>query len=82
MKLPRDVSGAALVKALASLGYRVTRRSGSHIRLSCESPRQHHITIPDHDSLRIGTLAAILGDVAAHHGIGRDELLERLFGRK
>jgi cytochrome b561 len=28
--------------------------------------------------LRIGTLAAILAAVAAHHGIDRDELLKRL----
>lgn len=81
MKLPRDVSGASLVKALARLGYRVTRQSGSHIRLTCEQPKQHHITIPNHDSLRVGTLAAIVNDVAAHHGIERDALLERLFGR-
>jgi predicted RNA binding protein YcfA (HicA-like mRNA interferase family) len=81
MKLPRDVSGARLVKALSLLGYRVSRQSGSHIRLSCEQPKQHHITIPDHDFLRIGTLAAILGDVAAHHGMTRDALVEKLFGR-
>jgi predicted RNA binding protein YcfA (HicA-like mRNA interferase family) len=81
MKLPRDVSGASLVKALARLGYRVTRQSGSHIRLTCEQPSQHHLTIPNHDSLRVGTLAAILNDVAAHQGMERDALLERLFGR-
>lgn len=81
MKLPRDVSGAGLVKALAKLGYRVTRQSGSHIRLTCERPTQHHVTVPNHDSLRVGTLAAILNDVAAHHGVGRETLLERLFGR-
>jgi predicted RNA binding protein YcfA (HicA-like mRNA interferase family) len=81
MKLPRDVSGASLVRALARLGYRVTRQSGSHIRLTCEQPTQHHVTIPNHDSLRVGTLAAILSDVAAHHAMGREALLERLFGR-
>jgi predicted RNA binding protein YcfA (HicA-like mRNA interferase family) len=81
MKLPRDVSGASLVKALARLGYRVTRQSGSHIRLTCEQPSQHHLTIPNHDSLRVGTLAAILNDVAAHQGMERDALLGRLFGR-
>ena len=81
MKLPRDVSGASLVKALARLGYRVTRQSGSHIRLTCEQPAQHHITIPNHDALRIGTLAAVLSDVAARHGMQREALLERLFGR-
>jgi len=81
MKLPRDVSGARLVKALAALGYRVTRQSGSHIRLTCERPRQHHVTIPAHDELRVGTLAAILGDVASHHGLSRDEVVQKLFGR-
>lgn len=81
MKLPRDVSGAQLVKALGVLGYRVTRQAGSHIRLTCEQPKQHHVTIPNHESLRLGTLSGILNDVAAHHGLNRAALLERLFGR-
>ena len=81
MKLPRDVSGAQLAKALASLGYRVTRQTGSHMRLTCDQPSQHHITIPNHDFLRVGTFAAILGDVAVHHGLTRDQLIEKLFGR-
>jgi predicted RNA binding protein YcfA (HicA-like mRNA interferase family) len=81
MRLPRDVSGRQLVKSLASLGYRVTRQAGSHVRLSCEQPTQHHVTIPNHDELRIGTLAAILGDIAAHHGLSREALIEKLFGR-
>ena len=81
MKLPRDVSGAQLVKSLAKLGYRVTRQTGSHIRLSCDLPKQHHVTIPNHDDLRIGTLSAILADVATHHGLSRDALVKKLFGR-
>ena len=81
MKLPRDVSGARLAKALASLGYRVSRQTGSHIRLTCEQPKQHHVTIPNHDDLRVGTLAAILADVGTHHGLSRDVLVEKLFGR-
>ena len=81
MKLPRDVSGAQLAKALASLGYRVTRQTGSHMRLTCDQPSQHHITIPNHDPLRLGTFAAILGEVAAHHGLARDQVIEKLFGR-
>ena len=81
MKLPRDVSGAQLVKALAVLGYRATRQTGSHIRLTCDRPKQHHITIPNHDHLRVGTLAAILADVAGHHGLSRESLVEKLFGR-
>jgi predicted RNA binding protein YcfA (HicA-like mRNA interferase family) len=80
MKLPRDLSGAELAKALARIGYRVSRQTGSHIRLTTDSPAQHHVTIPAHDPLKLGTLAAILGDVAAHQEISRDALLDRLFG--
>ena len=41
---------------------------------------QHHITIPLHDPLRVGTLNAILKDVAEHAGLTRDEVAETLFG--
>jgi predicted RNA binding protein YcfA (HicA-like mRNA interferase family) len=81
MKLPRDVSGAQLIKALSVLGYRVSRQTGSHVRLTCQQPKQHHVTIPNHEQLRVGTLAAILADVATHHGLSREALLEKLFGR-
>lgn len=79
MKVPRDLSGVALAKALANLGYRVTRQSGSHIRLTTQSPSEHHVTVPAHDPLKVGTLSGILGDVAAHLQITRDELMRRLF---
>jgi predicted RNA binding protein YcfA (HicA-like mRNA interferase family) len=80
MKLPRDLSGAQLAKALERVGYSATRQTGSHLRLTTASPSEHHVTIPLHDPLRVGTLAAILADIAAHHEIGRDELLKSLFG--
>jgi len=80
MKLPRDLSGADLVKALARVGYRVTRQAGSHVRLTTDAPSQHHVTVPAHDSLKIGTLAGILSDVAVHLKISRDELQQKLFG--
>jgi predicted RNA binding protein YcfA (HicA-like mRNA interferase family) len=80
MKIPRDLSGAELVKRLARLGYAITRQTGSHIRLTSTVHGEHHITLPNHDPLKVGTLAAILASVAAHHGITRDELLHRLFG--
>ena len=80
MKLPRDLSGAQLAKALARVGYRITRQTGSHMRLISHSPPEHQLTTPAHDPLRVGTLAAILADVAAHQETNRDELLYRLFG--
>jgi len=42
---------------------------------------EHHVTIPRHKSLRVGTLSAILRDVAEHLDIPRQTLLEALFGR-
>jgi len=80
MKVPRDLSGIQLIKKLERLGYQVTRQTGSHIRLSCNTPSQHHITIPNHNPLRLGTLNSILGDIAAHLKISRDELAQKLFG--
>jgi predicted RNA binding protein YcfA (HicA-like mRNA interferase family) len=79
MRIPRDLSGAELVRRLGRLGYAATRQTGSHIRLSCPEPGQHHVTVPRHDPLLIGTLAAILDSVAAHHGLTRESLLQHLF---
>jgi predicted RNA binding protein YcfA (HicA-like mRNA interferase family) len=79
MKLPRDLSGPDLIRQLAKLGYTVTRQAGSHVRLTTQERGEHYVTVPEHDPLRIGTLASILAAVAAHHGVSRDELLKRLF---
>jgi len=78
MRLPRDISGNDLIKALRSFGYSVTRQTGSHIRLTTVENGVHHITVPNHDPLRIGTLASILDDVAAHFNMNRDELMRGL----
>jgi predicted RNA binding protein YcfA (HicA-like mRNA interferase family) len=79
MRLPRGLGGDDLVRALRSVGYQVTRQSGSHMRLTTHEGGEHHVTIPRHAELRVGTLAGILGDVAVHLGLTRDELAERLF---
>ncbi|NYE57789.1 putative RNA binding protein YcfA (HicA-like mRNA interferase family) [Carboxydothermus ferrireducens DSM 11255] len=34
----------------------VTRQTGSHIRLTTTLKGEHHVTIPLHDPLKIGTL--------------------------
>ena len=80
MRLPRDLSGPDLAKVLTRLGYEVTRQTGSHLRLTTLQKGEHHLTIPRHKSLRVGTLAAIIGAVAHHFGTSRQELLELLFG--
>ena len=38
MKMPRDLTGAELVKALKPLGYVVTRKKGSHMRITTPNP--------------------------------------------
>ena len=80
MRLPRDVSGNDLARRLAQLGYQTTRQTGSHLRLTTDRNGQHHITIPRHAALRIGTLAAVLAELESHHQLGRDALLDLLFG--
>jgi predicted RNA binding protein YcfA (HicA-like mRNA interferase family) len=82
MKLPRDLSGRDLARLLARLGYVVTRQKGSHMHLTrpATSTRpEHHISVPNHDELKLGTLAEILNRVAIAQGITRDELMELLF---
>lgn len=79
MRLPRDWSGEELIKRLGKVGYYPTRQSGSHVRLTYRGNRgEHHITIPRHNVLRVGTLNRILSDVAAHLGMGKDALLRML----
>jgi predicted RNA binding protein YcfA (HicA-like mRNA interferase family) len=79
MKIPRDLSGNDLIKFLKPYGYEVTRQTGSHLRLTTNKKGQHHITIPNHDPLKIGTLSAILTDIAEHFNMSKDELMKKLF---
>jgi len=55
VKTPRDVSGQNLAKALRVFGYDRIRQEGSHIRLTTQLKGEHHLTIPNHNSLKIGT---------------------------
>ncbi|HST59237.1 MAG TPA: type II toxin-antitoxin system HicA family toxin [Longimicrobium sp.] len=81
MKLPRNLDGETLVRALgAKLGYERTRQTGSHIRLTTQRSGKHSITVPAHSPLRVGTLGKILEQVGTHFEISRDELLQILFG--
>jgi predicted RNA binding protein YcfA (HicA-like mRNA interferase family) len=79
-RLPRDVSGQELAKLLEVFGYAVTRQKGSHLRLTTFQGGEHHVTVPDHDSLRAGTLSGILRDIAGHVGLSRDDVFNQLFG--
>jgi len=81
MRIPRDVSGEELANLLSKYGYETTRQLGSHLRLTTQQGGEHHVTIPRHKPLRIGTLNSILKDIAEHLKIDRDDMLISLFGK-
>ncbi len=81
MRLPRDMGGEELAVLLRRYGYKVTRQTGSHMRLTTLEGGEHHVTIPRHRPLRVGTLSAILRDVARHLGMERDALIRSLLGK-
>jgi predicted RNA binding protein YcfA (HicA-like mRNA interferase family) len=79
LRIPRDINGSDLVRALRTLGYERTRQDGSHIRLTTTVGGTHHVTIPNHRPLKTGTLlGGILKPVAAHHQITVEKLLAML----
>ena len=81
MRLPRDLSGHDLAKGLRQYGYEVVRQTGSHLRLKSNLRGvDHHITIPAHKALKLGTLSGIISGVATYIELDRSQLAEELFG--
>ena len=79
MRLPRNISGDELAGLLAKFGYKPTRQTGSHLRLTTNRNGEHHLTIPRHSTLKTGTLNGILIDVAAYFKISKESLVKELF---
>ena len=50
------------------------------MRLTTQEGGEHHVTVPNHDALRTGTLNGVPKDVAEHAGLARDVVVEQLFG--
>jgi predicted RNA binding protein YcfA (HicA-like mRNA interferase family) len=57
LKLPRDLSGPEIVRALQRMGFDVHRQRESHIRLVKGEAR---VTVPNHGVVNVRTLASIL----------------------
>ena len=70
MKTPRNLSASDLIKILAKYGYEVTRQKGSHIRLVNGT---HHVTVPNHNPIKLGTLSSIISDVGENLGISKED---------
>jgi len=79
MRIPRDIGGEEFAKLLKSFGYEITRQTGSHIRLTSIVGKEHHITIPNHKPLKIGTLSNILKDIADHLRMSKSELINKIW---
>ena len=58
-KLPAGLSGQDVKQALQRAGFGLTRQRGSHMILRRDDPRAR-VVVPDHKSLKPGTLHQIL----------------------
>ncbi len=81
MKLPRDLPGQELARLLRKYGYEVSPQTGSHLRLtSNRKGHQHHVTVPAHHPLKVGTLSVILSDAAEYLESTKEHVAKELFG--
>jgi predicted RNA binding protein YcfA (HicA-like mRNA interferase family) len=78
VKIPRDCTGAELVRALRRLGYEPIRQTGSHVQMTTQRGGEHHLTIPNHRPLKVGLLHGLLKDVAAHHRVTVEQVIRDL----
>jgi predicted RNA binding protein YcfA (HicA-like mRNA interferase family) len=60
-KLPTDLSGRDVRRALERAGFLFRRQTGSHMILRRDDPPAR-IVVPDHKQIRIGTLRRIISD--------------------
>ncbi len=81
MKIPRGLGGEELTRLLKKYDYEITRQTGSHIRLTTNLKGEHHITIPKHKPLKVGTLSNILSDIAKYLELDKQILINELFGK-
>lgn len=80
IKLPRDINGKHILKKLEKIGYQKTKQTGSHIKLTKKFDiGEHHITIPNHDPIKIGTLNSIVKDLSENLKLSKDEVFKILF---
>lgn len=80
MKLPRDLRANDLAQLLKKYGYKQTRQTGSHIRLTTTLKGEHHVTVVKHGTIKVGTLNGVLAEIAKHLEMGKRELMADLFG--
>jgi predicted RNA binding protein YcfA (HicA-like mRNA interferase family) len=79
MKLPRNISGDQLANHICrNWDYARIKQVGSHIMLRTETPSRAKQVIPAHTPLKVGTFSKILGQIAAHKQVSREDILRGL----
>jgi len=80
-KIPRDLTGKELIKALEKYNYSIIRQVGSHIRIESFfiKGKKHQVTVPDHNPIKIGTLNNILKDISNYLRVSKNEVVKNLF---
>ena len=74
MKLP-ILSASKVIKALKSVGFQITRQSGSHmILVKYANGKKITAVVPNHDEIAKGTLLSII----AQSGLSKEEFLRLL----
>ena len=80
MKLPRDITGEQILKKLEKIGYEKTKQTGSQMKLTKKFDiGEHHITIPNHNPIKVGTLNSIIKDLSEHLKLSKEEIFNILF---
>ena len=79
MRSPRGLSASQFIKLLKIYGYEIASQKGSHIKVTTNKGGEHHLAIPNHDPLKIGTLNAISRQVAEHFGKSKQDVFNELF---
>ena len=74
------ISGQGLIRRLEkAYGYQIVRQRGSHVRIRTMEKGKHSLTVPDHKELARGTLDGILGAIAGHFDLTKEEVSTELF---
>jgi predicted RNA binding protein YcfA (HicA-like mRNA interferase family) len=66
------------VKGLHRVGYTTTRQKGDHVYLTTQVRGEHHVAVPLHKPVKVGTFSAILASVAEHFQVETEELLRQM----
>ena len=80
MRIPRNISGKELIKSLEKIGYENYSSKRKSYSKTSKFPEEHHLTIPNHEPIKIGTLSSIPGEIAKYRNLKKEDLVNQLFG--